>query len=150
MTTQALLFDPEPPRGHAGDVLTRDRRPRRTPPRHPDVPPYGGDRLEPAMLSARRGDPETSMLAASSLSGRIDGEVLGVFRAGFVGTDDELCARLPHLYGPSIKSARSRLARPVPDKAGKPGRGPLLEPTGEHRDSQRGRKQQVWRITHGA
>lgn len=95
----------------------------------------------PADALVRVSDPVTSARAARSITpGRMEQPILDVFRAspyrGF--TDDELVAELPALYGPSVKTARSRLA------SSKDGRVPLLVDSGKRRLSDRGRDQIVW------
>lgn len=93
-----------------------------------------------AAPTARQSDPATAHTAAAAVeSGRIGScltDLRECFRAaGARGlTDDELCARLPRRYPPTVKSARSRLA-----KLGE------VVPTDETRLSARGRSQTVWR-----
>lgn len=86
---------------------------------------------------ARRRDPQTSLDAARSVTaGRVETLILDVHRACRDGlTDDELVASLPGLYGPTVRSARSRLSR----------RGSLVD-SGVRRLSGRGRAQIVWRV----
>lgn len=72
---------------------------------------------------ARRSDPSTSTEAAC----------LEVFAEGGRYTTDELCACLPNVYPPTLKSAVSRLA----------GRR-LIVDTGERRPSNRDRASIVW------
>jgi predicted ArsR family transcriptional regulator len=50
-------------------------------------------------------------------------------------TDEEIAARLPGLYEPTVRTARSRLSK----------RG-LVVPTGETRRSARGREMHVWQV----
>lgn len=89
---------------------------------------------------ARAADPATSHAAAAAIASSAGAgldDLRECFRdAGRRGlTDDELCARLPRRYAPTVKSARSRLA-----KLGE------VVPTDETRLSARGRSQIVWRI----
>lgn len=83
----------------------------------------------------RRTDPQTSLDAARTVSGRTVTLIHGAFLAGPTSgmTDSELCAVLPLLYGPTVISARSRLS----------GRGVLVD-SGMRRPSNRGRLQIVW------
>ncbi len=85
----------------------------------------------------RHSDPVTSVAAARTISGRTDLAIAAAFCAdlGSGMTDDELCVRLPFLYAPTVKSARSRLSK----------RG-LLVASGRTRPSARGREQIVWRL----
>lgn len=79
-------------------------------------------------------DPDTSHAAALSVNAaHVEGMILDVF-SGLALTDDELCARLPHLHAPTVKTARSRLTH----------RAVLID-TGLRRPSNRGRAQIVWR-----
>ena len=83
----------------------------------------------------RRSDPETAREAAVAQHGSgVPAVVLRTFYAHPGLTDDELCAQVPYLYPPTVKSARSRLS-----KAGE------LVDSGERRLSDRGRRQIVWR-----
>ncbi len=81
---------------------------------------------------ARHDDPETSRRAAQSISGRTERIIYHWFDSGPM-TDDELCACVPYLFPPTVKSARSRLSK----------RG-LLVASGKTRPSARGREQIVW------
>lgn len=84
---------------------------------------------------ARRRDRATSHAAAGQVRpGPTETAILTVLRMAGPLTDDELCHRLPGLYGPTVKTARSRLAK----------RG-LLVPEGT-RLSSRQREMTVWRI----
>lgn len=84
---------------------------------------------------ARRSDPSTSVAAAQQVkSGPTEEAILVVLRMAGPLTDDELCHRLPGLYAPTVKTARSRLAK----------RG-LLTPAGT-RLSCRQREMTVWRL----
>ena len=90
--------------------------------------------------AARVSDPDTSHVAARSVTpGRTEARILAAFRSATVvelgATDDELCGRLDDLWGPTVKSARSRLS----------GVGMLCD-TGRRRVSGRGRKQIVWAL----
>jgi hypothetical protein len=82
---------------------------------------------------ARRRDPETSHEAARRAPNVEDVilEVLANYRDGL--TDDELCAELAKHYPPTVKSARSRLA-----KYG------CLHDSGKRRLSLRNRSMVVW------
>jgi hypothetical protein len=87
---------------------------------------------------ARYGDPDTAHQAARHITGRTEHQILDVFdlavltrRGGF--TDDELCAALPRVYPPTVKSARSRLSR----------KGALVD-SGGRRVSRRGVPMIVW------
>lgn len=93
-----------------------------------DVPPHP---------RARRGDPVTSLDAARSITaGRTESLIVDAYRSHRGGlTDDELVALIPGLYGPTVRSARSRLS----------GRGDLVD-SGVRRLSGRGRAQIVWRV----
>lgn len=90
---------------------------------------------------ARRNDPSTSHAAAAGAehaasgveSAIVDVFALAVAADGF--TDDELCARLPDLYAPTVKTARSRLTKRH-----------VLVAAGVTRPSARGREQLVWRL----
>lgn len=85
---------------------------------------------------ARRHDRPTAHAAAATIQpGPTEQAILRQFRYGFEITDDELAGMLPDLYAPTVKTARSRLA-----KAG------LLVDTGRRRPSQRGCDQIVWRL----
>ncbi|HMI47104.1 MAG TPA: hypothetical protein VK481_00375 [Gemmatimonadaceae bacterium] len=60
---------------------------------------------------SRSTDGATSRAAISHEHGdKAEAAILGVF-SGDALTDDQLCARLPDWYQPTIKSARSRLSR---------------------------------------
>lgn len=84
---------------------------------------------------ARATDPVTSKAAAGQVrQGPTETAILTVLRMAGPLTDDELCHRLPGLYGPTVKTARSRLAK----------RG-LLVPAGT-RLSMRQREMTVWQI----
>ena len=111
-------------------------------------PPYAKRRVETVALSARFGDPDTSVEAAQSITpGRTERMILGVFRAcnrGF--TDDELATWLgPGHLPATVKSARSRLSKTDPDK----GLTALLVDSGERRDSLQGRPMIVWILADG-
>jgi hypothetical protein len=86
----------------------------------------------------RRTDPETSRTAAATQQNSpLEGDILEVFRlhrpyAGL--TDDQLCRLMPERYGPTVKTARSRLTK----------RG-LLVDSGRRAPSGRGREMIVWR-----
>ena len=89
---------------------------------------------------ARANDMQTALDAAKSVTpGRTERLILEVFqiRAGFAAgcTDDELAARLPLCYPPTVKSARSRLTALG-----------LLVDSGTRRPSDRGRAQIVWAL----
>lgn len=84
----------------------------------------------------RRTDPVSSIEAAQRISGRTERLVMqtsACFPDGL--TDDELAARLPALYGPTVKSARSRCSRQG-----------LLVDSGVTRPSVRGVAQIVWKL----
>ncbi len=88
----------------------------------------------------RHDSPQTSVDAARSITGRTEAAILAEFRMGRVEgddgcTDDELCARLPRIFPPTVKSARSRLSN----------KG-FLVASGTTRPSSRGRDSIVWRL----
>lgn len=77
-------------------------------------------------------DPDTSYKAAQVIGKGVENAVYSAYCC-FDLTDDELCATRPDFYGPTLKSARSRLAK----------RGILID-SGLRRPSNRGRDQIVW------
>lgn len=90
-------------------------------------------------------DPETSAQAAKSVAGRgVEREILEVFavQVRLQGTkwdgltDDELVALMPGRYGPTIKSARSRLTK----------NGFLGQFGTQTRPSARGQASTVWNL----
>jgi hypothetical protein len=82
-------------------------------------------------------DPDTSYAAAQAIGNGVENAVYRVFcRHGYWLTDDELAFQLDGFYAPTVKSARSRLAK----------RG-LLVDSGKRRLSDRGQKMIVWRLT---
>lgn len=86
----------------------------------------------------RRSDPDTSRAAAAvQRCSELEGEIRSIFgwHGGRGLTDDELCRLLPDRYPPTVKTARSRLAK----------RGVLYD-TGQRRRSQRGRDMAVWQL----
>ena len=84
---------------------------------------------------ARRMDPDTSHAAAGSVEAWVtEDRILRTFAIHGSLTDDELCEKLPLWHPPTIKTARSRVAK----------RG-LLVDSGERRPSMRGRDMVVWR-----
>lgn len=84
---------------------------------------------------ARASDPPTSHAAAASVGDGPKHAVWSLFLNSCLGfTDDEMCARRPGFYAPSLKTARSALK-----DAG------WLEDSGERRLSDRGREMIVWR-----
>jgi len=86
----------------------------------------------------RHTDPDTSRAAAAiQHSSELETEIVKVFHAdgGRGLTDDELAAVLRHRYGPTVKTARSRLA----------GHGIVID-TGQRRHSNRGRLMAVWTL----
>lgn len=85
---------------------------------------------------ARATNPGTSWAAAKSLTrGRTEQAILDLFtHDGVELTDDEITTRLPAMYPPTVKSARSRLTN-----AG------LLADADVRRRSSRGRLMIVWR-----
>lgn len=92
----------------------------------------------PVEAAVRVSDPSTSIAAARSIEpGRTERRILEVFGQwpyrGF--TDDELVGELERfaLYGPTVKTARSRLSK----------QGRLVD-SGKRRLSDRGRDQIVW------
>lgn len=86
---------------------------------------------------ARAGDPDTSRQAASAQHAGVIAAVLGLFERGGDWTDDELAEALKdYFYGPTVKSARSRLYR----------KHRLVEPTDVRRPSNRGHPQVAWRL----
>lgn len=61
---------------------------------------------------ARHCDPPTSRVAAETITGRTERLIVATFAAAGHGlTDDDLCGRLAGLYGPTVRTARSRLTR---------------------------------------
>jgi hypothetical protein len=86
----------------------------------------------PPARAVRRTDPATSQRAARAPS--CEPLVLAMFRQHGPMTDDEVCARLPDLHPPTVKSARSRLAV----------HQGLLFDTGVRRPSLRGAPMFVW------
>ena len=130
-----------------------------------DVEPVAEPRTVPVRAHVRRvttdtsplprhriTDPETSAQAAKAVAGSgVEREILEVFVAQIRAqgtkwdglTDDELCALMPQRYGPTVKSARSRLFR----------NGYLGEWTayrisaeGVVRQSARGQRMKVWTL----
>jgi hypothetical protein len=87
---------------------------------------------------ARTSDPATSHAALTNSESRnVERAILILFRPGVSYTDDELVDALQGtVFGPTARSARSRLAR----------QGHLYD-TGERRLSARGRPSIVWRRT---
>lgn len=88
---------------------------------------------EPAV---RRSDPETSRVAAAAVwprSRELEADIVGYIRVNGGLTDDELASRFPDRHPPTVKTARSRLAR----------RGEVV-PSGRTRPSARGKAQTVW------
>lgn len=87
--------------------------------------------------TARRTDPDTSHAAAASITpGRCEDAIIDVFvRLDAELTDDEIARWLPHLYPPTVKSARSRLTKC----------GTLID-TGRRAASDRGRAMIIWRL----
>lgn len=83
---------------------------------------------------ARASDPRTSKTAAASVGRGLEPLILQALVGTDGLTDDELCDRID-AYGPSIKTARSRLLRQR-----------LVEDTGRTRKSKRGRASIVWKI----
>lgn len=86
--------------------------------------------------SARRSDAATSHEAAASLPpcGALESSILDAFARWGALTDEEVCERLPEMYGPTVRTCRSRLTK----------RG-LLVPSGR-RPSSRGRDMTVWQV----
>ena len=85
----------------------------------------------------RHTDPQTSVDAGRSVSSGVEEDVFEWYRAQIAGTDDDLVAGLGRVHhGPTLKSARSRLAN----------RG-LLVDSGKRRPSARGRLMIVWSIS---
>lgn len=86
----------------------------------------------------RATDPETSKAAARAQKpSALETEILEVFRLHRpeIGlTDDQLCRLLPDRYGPTVKTARSRLSNA----------GHLVD-SGQRAKSRRGRDMIVWR-----
>jgi hypothetical protein len=91
----------------------------------------------------RHSDPNTSMQAAASQQpGALEVEILEAFAKcpSWDGlTDDELVHALSDRYGPTVKTARSRLAK----------RG-FLVANGDRRRSSRGAWMAVWVSAHRA
>lgn len=89
--------------------------------------------------SYRRRDRATAKAAAAvQQPSDLEAEIVGVFMAddGIGLTDDQLCAVLVSRYAPTVKTARSRLAK----------RGILVD-TGRRCPSNRGREMAVWRLS---
>lgn len=84
---------------------------------------------------SRASDPETSRQAASVISTGVEHAVYECFSLHGPMHDDLLVQRLDGIYGPTAKSARSRLVK----------RG-LLVATDERGLSGRGRLQVVWAL----
>lgn len=86
---------------------------------------------------ARAGDTATALEAARSVTpGRTEALILDLFaRMGGPMTDDQIAARLPECYPPTVKSARSRLTAMG-----------LLVDSGERRPSGRGRTMIAWAV----
>lgn len=84
----------------------------------------------------RHTDPETSVAAARRAGGARTA-ILEAFRDHGPMTDDQLCDRLPTMYGPTVKTARSRLT----------GEGFLVS-TGRTAPSRRRCEQIVWVLHH--
>lgn len=87
----------------------------------------------------RRTDPDTSRAAAACQQpSALEAEIVNTFRLHrpHIGlTDDQLCRLLPDRYAPTVKTARSRLAK----------RGVLVD-TGQRQRSNRGRDMAVWQL----
>lgn len=89
----------------------------------------------PAPLS-RRSDPVTSIEAAASVDARaVEARILEAFAQFGLLNDDELAGVLDDLHPPTVKTARSRLA-----KAG------CLVDSGRTRPSNRGRAMACWEV----
>lgn len=86
--------------------------------------------------TARATDPITSHRAASSVAPHVKEAVLRVHCEHDGLTDDDLVDLLPRFWGPTVRSARSRLK--------KDGR---LRDSGRTRPSNRGRQAIVWEVT---
>lgn len=83
----------------------------------------------------RVSDPDTSRAAAESVDPKpAETAILAEFDRFGMLNDDELCQQLPEFYPPTIRTARSRLA-----KAG------VLVDSGTRRPSLRGRQMTVWK-----
>lgn len=90
---------------------------------------------------ARASDPQTSVDAAEAVDSHVGRGVEHAVYAAFTlrdWTDEELAEYLTDVYGPTAKSARSRLSK------WHKGRAPLLKDSGVRRPSHRGRDQIVW------
>ena len=63
--------------------------------------------------AARTTDPETSHAAARKITGGVEAAIRDEFATIDIGnlTDDELCDRMRGWHPPTVKSARSRLAK---------------------------------------
>jgi hypothetical protein len=87
----------------------------------------------------RHSDPDTSRAAAAAQKpSALEVEIVDTFRLHRpdIGlTDDQLCRLLHTRHAPTVKTARSRLAK----------RGVLID-TGERRRSNRGRDMAVWKL----
>jgi hypothetical protein len=87
--------------------------------------------------AARRDDPRTAHEAAASVpTGALENQILEQFAIHGGLSDEDLCERLSHMYGPTVRTCRSRLVR----------RG-LVVPTDARRPSARGRDLIVWRLS---
>jgi predicted ArsR family transcriptional regulator len=86
---------------------------------------------------ARAVDPMTSHVAAATVNepGVTEFRILSAFDAHGALADDELVECLPDMYGPTVRTARSRLTK----------RG-LLVATNGTRLSARGRPQTIWTV----
>lgn len=86
---------------------------------------------------ARGCDPITAHVAAATVNepGYTEFRILAAFDVHGALTDDELVEMLPDFYGPTIRTARSRLTK----------KG-LIVPTGATRLSGRGRDMTVWQV----
>lgn len=83
---------------------------------------------------ARTTDPITSRMAARTITGRTENEILALFVEHGPMTADEVCERYPK-YPPTIKTALSRLVGHE-----------LIEDSGILRPSGRGRASIVWAL----
>lgn len=86
---------------------------------------------------ARATDPPTSHAAAEAVSheaGRQETRIMERFAMFGPMTDETLCMRSPQWYGPTIRTARSRLSK----------RG-FLVPDGVEKNS-RGRDMTIWKL----
>jgi hypothetical protein len=100
-----------------------------------DVSPLSPAEVDHVMRGkSRRGDPDTSRSAAAAISSSAEQAIRALYAIPRALTDDELAELLPEWFPPTLKSARSRLARDG-----------FLCDSGERRLSGRGHPMIVWK-----